>query len=158
MFSYSETITESIGIYLAGTIYKQNEIGFNWKDSFINQLKNSQVSMQSDYTFLINDPNPSEGVTKESKFLVNRDKQTIDESKILVAYISKVTFGTTMEIFYAYSNNKIVIVIDPMKQFRDDLWLNYHSHYIVDTPGEAACFISEIQHSRRNCYVIPKSK
>lgn len=65
-------------------------------------------------------------------FIVRRDQKLILESDILVAYI-KVgsTFGTTMEIAFAKSNNIPVYVIDTNRS-REDIWLKYHTDKFFD--------------------------
>ena len=39
--------------------------------------------------------------------------------------------GTSMEVFYAYTLDKIVIIFG--NAYKEDYWLNYHSHIRVDS-------------------------
>lgn len=112
-----------IKIYLAGTIYKE-EPDSTWKTNFIDILSNNRTD--NNYIFL--DPEPEfEGVNHA---MVARDKEMIQECDIFVAYIQRASFGTSMEIFYAYQlQTKPVLVINPNLKFFEDLWLTYHSHY-----------------------------
>jgi nucleoside 2-deoxyribosyltransferase len=128
-------------IYLAGSIYN-NPPGCNWKSEFKNFL-HDRFPPTIGITFSCIDPNPNMNNNEVANMsVVSVDKQMIDSSDILVAYIEKCTFGTTMEIFYAYQQqNKLVIVIDPLEQFKHDIWLNYHSHKIVSRVGEAVTTI-----------------
>ena len=71
-------------------------------------------------------------------FIVRRDHKLILESDILVAYIKiGSTFGTTMEISFAKSNNIPVYIIDTGK-FREDIWLRYYTDKFFDTIDD--CF------------------
>ncbi len=78
------------------------------------------------------------GDNEVHNFIVRRDQKLILQSDILVAYI-KVgsTFGTTMEIAFAKSNNIHTYVIDPDK-FREDPWLKYHTDIFFNDIDE--CF------------------
>ena len=109
-------------IYLAGTIYGE-PIHRTWKVVF-------SARLDRDY-FSTYDPDPAmEALTPDT---IARDKQIIDRCDIVVAYIARATFGTTMEIFYAYSKgNKPVYVIDATEKGNlcDDLWLRGHCHRI----------------------------
>lgn len=72
-------------------------------------------------------------------YIVRRDQKLILTSDILVAYINiGSTFGTTMEIAYAKSNNIPVYVIDVTGRYRDDVWLKYHTDKFFD--NIASCF------------------
>lgn len=106
-------------IYLAGTIYN-NSVHENWKTIFQNVI-------DKDF-FTTFDPAPD--MEPKSFDTVARDKQIIDRSQIVVAYIAKITVGTTMEIFYAHSSGKIVYIIDGTEDNRlqNDLWLSAHCH------------------------------
>ena len=106
-------------IYLAGTIYNDS-IHANWKNIF-----NDSIDKEFFSTF---DPAPD--MEPKSFDTVARDKQIIDRSQIIVAYIAKITVGTTMEIFYAHTNGKIVYIIDATEDNRlqNDLWLSAHCH------------------------------
>jgi nucleoside 2-deoxyribosyltransferase len=115
-------------IYLAGTIYNSDSFGSKWKTEL---MKSFLHTINVSYIFY--DPNPTTNIDiNKDKYLVTRDKATIEECDILIAYIEKITFGTTMEILHAFNNNKLIIIIDPNNDFKEDLWLNFHSHYIVN--------------------------
>jgi nucleoside 2-deoxyribosyltransferase len=112
-------------IYLAGSVY--NDIpGKNWKKLFVENLGHPER-----YQFF--DPNPVKELNNEHTGLVNfdvvsMDKRAIKKSDIVVAYINKITFGTTMEIHYAYSLQDVTIyVINPSNLYSRDIWLRYHT-------------------------------
>lgn len=69
---------------------------------------------------------------------VDTDKELIEKSDVLVAYIQKPTFGTIMEIKHAYENDIPVHIINPELTYKDDIWLRYHSTYIHDSIDD--CF------------------
>jgi nucleoside 2-deoxyribosyltransferase len=129
---------KELSIYLASTIYKSTP-GSYWKTDFKNDIQKFYIPSTT-FTFL--DPNPQINNTNKST-VVPIDKQLISQCNILVAYIEEVTFGTTMEIFYAHSfANKLVLVIDKWNKFSEDIWLKYHSHQIVGSTLEAATIIN----------------
>lgn len=59
--------------------------------------------------------------------VIRRDKEMIIGSDILVAYINRPSFGTIMEIMFAYMNNIPVYIINENGQWINDLWLYYHA-------------------------------
>lgn len=90
------------------------------------------------YYFIFHDP--LKNITKEIVsqmigdtcghiFVVRRDKKWILDSDILVAYIKNgiSTFGTSMEIIFAYSNSIPVFVIDETKKTFEDYWVKFHT-------------------------------
>lgn len=67
--------------------------------------------------------------------IVELDIKDIDECDVFLAYCWQVSWGTAMEIFYAYNAGKWVIVVIPEGQ-RISPWLRYHSHQIFSTLDE----------------------
>ena len=65
--------------------------------------------------------------------IVNRDLELIQGCDFLIAYIKKVTFGTTMEIKYAHDIGKKVFIITKPKFFKD--WVKsiylFHFHFML---------------------------
>jgi len=68
------------------------------------------------------------------------DKFLITTCHILVAYIRECSFGTSMEILFAYDRNKLVFIIDPTGQIRKDKWVKFHCHRFFDSIDE--CFLT----------------
>jgi len=60
-------------------------------------------------------------------YIVQRDKRLILRSDILVAYIRNYSFGTIMEIMFAFDHGIPVYVVCDKDQFLDDAWLLFHS-------------------------------
>ena len=67
------------------------------------------------------------------------DKFLITSCHILVAYIRECTWGTAMEIIFAYDKNKLVCIIDPIGQIRKDKWVYFHCHRFFNSIDE--CFL-----------------
>lgn len=82
--------------------------------------------------------NPEMITDSDISTIVLSDKEAIKKCDVFVAYVDKITFGTVMEIMYAYENDKNVYVINPAMNFTRDPWLYFHSDYIFPTIDE--CF------------------
>jgi len=70
--------------------------------------------------------------------IVSADKAKIaNDTHIVVAYVKKSTFGTTMEILHAWNNNiPVFCIIEPGSAIEDDIWLSYHTtkfFYSIDS-------------------------
>ncbi len=78
------------------------------------------------------------------EIIVNKDKDKIaNDTHILVAYVKKSTFGTTMEILGAYDNNIPVFCIIPDDDgtLKNDIWLSHHTTKFFNTIDECFKFI-----------------
>lgn len=76
---------------------------------------------------------------------VIRDKNDIIKSEIVLVndtYDNLSMIGTSMEVLYAHSLDKVVIVFG--KAHSKDYWLNYHSHIRTDTLEEACQIINNL--------------
>jgi len=74
--------------------------------------------------------------------LVNKDKEAIKSSDILVAFIRKFTCGTLMEIQYTYNlEKKIPIYVITHDKFVQDIWLNHHTDRFFSTVKKCFDFI-----------------
>jgi nucleoside 2-deoxyribosyltransferase len=74
--------------------------------------------------------------------IVEIDKDKINKSCFLVAYVQQPTFGTVMEISYAYERGMPVFVINPNGKWKKDVWLSYHCDFqIFDSIDECFEFI-----------------
>ena len=69
-------------------------------------------------------------ISEVSEAIVRTDKNMILGSDFVIAYINKPTFGTIMEVMFAYDHNIPVYVINENEQFINDFWLFYHSKEI----------------------------
>jgi nucleoside 2-deoxyribosyltransferase len=111
-------------IYLAGPIPTQN----NWRD--IISKKISQIN--SDVT--IYNPENFEN-TYSPATIVNYDKSIIKNCDLLIANITRLSAGTSMEILYAWERDIPVLLI-ANKEIKNP-WLIYHSSFIVKNLKEA---------------------
>ncbi len=79
-----------------------------------------------------------------AEFIVRRDKMQIDSCHILVAYIRVgPTWGTTMEMQYAYMKGIPVFMIDPTPGFSHwkDAWCRAHVAKVFSSIEECFDFI-----------------
>jgi hypothetical protein len=74
------------------------------------------------------------------KKIPSTDKFLIMTCPILVAYTMIASWGTAMEIVFAYDRNKLVFIIDPTEQIRKDKWVHFHCHRFFDSIDD--CFLS----------------
>lgn len=77
-------------------------------------------------------------IDEASQRIVKVDKAMILQCDALIAYINKPTFGTIMEIMFAYEHNIPVYLINENKQFINDFWLFYHCKEIFTSIDD--CF------------------
>lgn len=70
----------------------------------------------------------------------DRDKELIRSCDVVVAFVRKPTFGTVMEIIFAYENGIPVLLIDPTggQQIAKDIWVARHVSRVY--PTIIACF------------------
>lgn len=76
---------------------------------------------------------------------VIRDKNDIMNSDIVIVndtFKGASMIGTSMEVIFAHSLNKVVIVFGNANV--NDYWLNYHSHIRVQTSDEACEIINTL--------------
>jgi len=109
-------------VYLSSTLYTDKPHD-TWRTEFESIFRRRYMDVE----FV----NPHDIISKDP-LIVLKDKKDIDSCKFVVAYIARKTIGTSMEILYAHDFNKLVYVIDPMNQLKEDPWLVYHSHGIFD--------------------------
>lgn len=67
--------------------------------------------------------------------IVHGDYHDIDKSDIILALVDKPSWGTAMEIHYAFEAKKEVISIT--NQEKVSPWLKYHSHVMIKSLDEA---------------------
>ncbi len=97
----------------------------------INWREQVKTALKGRYNFLdpmVRDFRNVNTIGKE-KEIVDKDKKDIDNSDILFAYTPKVSVGTTMEVFYAFTkrNNITVIVVCPLEN--PSPWLRHHTDF-----------------------------
>lgn len=106
-------------IYLAGKISGQRELAQLWREEIIKKYNNK-------YHFL----NPlrrnqfNQEIENHTEIVIG-DKADIDACDIVLAYINDgPSFGTSMEIMYAYMKGKPVVCVSEIDY---GAWLNYHT-------------------------------
>lgn len=79
------------------------------------------------------------------KYIVEEDKEDILKSSYVLAYIMKPTFGTIMEIMFAFCNNIPVIAVNPNNEWCGDIWLRYHVGGVFENLDEAFNYIDTLE-------------
>lgn len=74
--------------------------------------------------------------------IVALDKRDIQDADVVLANCPKPSVGTSMEIFFAWSQRKPVVCIVPDKLTASP-WLRVHSAALVESLAEAVAFIEE---------------
>lgn len=124
-------------VYLAGPINKCADAQCKgWREEFKGLVKGI-VDLQ------ILDPMRRDYRGKEDKLvdqIVEGDKDDITESDTVVANVNKPSFGTAMEIIFAWENGKNIILIT--EDDKPSPWLVYHSDKIVKTLAEAVALLT----------------
>ena len=107
-------------IYLAGSV----------------EEKEYRSYVHDTYGYIFDIFDPLRMVDQESPELVLEDKHLITTSDCLVAYVERASFGTPMEIIYAYEHDIPVYVISA--KFMDNKWVKFHATKIFNNID--ACF------------------
>jgi len=124
-------------IYLAGKIGGQRKLAENWRRCLIEKYGKR-------YTFLnpLERDNGRESTPEEFQTKVDGDKKEIEQSKIVVVYINEgPSWGTAMEIMYAFIKRKAIFVVSREKQ--KSPWVLCHVTKIFKTFNECFKFIDE---------------
>lgn len=143
-------MSNKIRIYLAGTIYRE-EPGLSWKKRFIDILSPVQkfgpltlsdtTTQYHIYEYF--DPDP---INEPYPYMIARDKKEIEKCDLFVAYIEHASVGTIMEVYHAFNQQSIpILIINPSMNYQNDLWLKYHSHLILPSVEDCATHIKTIR-------------
>jgi len=122
-------------IYLASPIFNIEEEESNkWKKIVKLKLKNN---------FIIIDPieHFDYKKNKDEQYLIHCDKLNIQRSDIILANCWQPSFGTAMEILYAWERKKLVFIIFPHDNIHP--WIKYHSTKIFKNVDDAIISIKE---------------
>ena len=121
-------------IYLCGPINGCTDEECNdWRTFIKNRFKNTIDPMRRDYR----------GRELESvNEIVQIDKIDVLNSDIIIASCPKPSVGTSMEIFFGWENNKLVVAVVPDGTAISP-WLKYHSTTIVNSFEKACDWINE---------------
>jgi nucleoside 2-deoxyribosyltransferase len=135
---FKETKKEKLRIYLAGTVTAT-------------QYRDIVHKFYRKYKCLtLIDPMKFE--TQKSVAVVKEDKDAILTCDYVVAWVEKATFGTVMEIEFAYINKIPVLVICKNQKIKTDPWLQAHTFsYFTDI---FSCF----EYLLNECILYEKNK
>lgn len=116
-------------IYLAGPINGCTDAEMNdWRDDLTGRL--------SDHTIRTPVARDYRGKEDESvEDIVEGDKADIDASDVIVAYCPRPSVGTSMEVLYAWSAAKAVLIFAP-EGAPVSPWLRYHSDAVLHTADD----------------------
>lgn len=73
----------------------------------------------------------AEDALLHARQIVEDDKRDIAESDVVLAYLPKVSVGTSMEIIHAYATGKPVVTVVPPSAPMSP-WVLYHSTFVVE--------------------------
>lgn len=75
------------------------------------------------------------------KEIVRGDKTDIESCDCLLAYCPKPSFGTAMEVFFAWQLGKLVIVVNESPKVSP--WIRYHASIIKPSIAEAVEYLKK---------------
>lgn len=82
-------------------------------------------------------PDPRGAIIRDKNDIMNADIIIVNDTNPTASMI-----GTAMEVFFAHSLSKVVIIFG--EAHPHDYWLNYHSHIRVKTMEEACEIINKL--------------
>lgn len=126
-------------IYLCGAIHGvSDQFARGWRDYFHNE---ADCQIFGRPTFVDPMKRDFRGVEAEhTNEIVDLDKWDIQRSDIIVAHAPVPSWGTAMEIFYAWTLGKPILVVSSRAH---NPWLAYHSTKIVATLEDAQTVLKE---------------
>ena len=117
-------------VYLAGPIYEQDDTCIRWRDTAAKLLQQKNIMSlkptDSDYRGKETYPGMAERI-------VRKDKGDIVMADTILAKCDFPSYGTAMEIMFAWSLQKQIIVVTNSQS----PWIQYHADYIFPTVDEA---------------------
>lgn len=132
-----------VKVYLAGSVYETGYRDYAYNNyskklDICDPLREVEAGIMGLDLSSIKDLKKINFTKDEICRIIELDKQAISSCDILVAYIRRCSFGTTMEILYAWQQQIPVYVINPGNTFIKDVWLSYHTTRFHETIDE--CF------------------
>jgi len=122
-------------VYLAGPIFQcEDHECIHWREEAKRALEGFTVidPMERDYR----------GKTDENfREIVEQDKALIDACEIVLVNHLKPSVGTSMEILYAWENQKQIFIVT--ENGHNSPWLLYHSHGLFASLKAAITHIRE---------------
>lgn len=117
-------------VYLAGPIYEQDDTCIRWRNACAKLLQKRNIMSlkptDADYR-------GRETIAGIPKQIVESDKKSIMLCDTLLAKCDHPSYGTAMEVYFAWSLRKQVIVVT--NSFSP--WIRYHADHVFPTVEEA---------------------
>lgn len=117
-------------VYLAGSIYRMDDECLEWRAEVSKQLRAKKIMTLSPMSRDYRGMEQSDDIRRR---IVEGDKRDITASDTLLAFCPKPSFGTAMEIHFAWSLHKQIIIVSQ----HGSPWLKYHATAIFPTIDEA---------------------
>lgn len=117
-------------VYLAGAIYEMDDTCVRWRKAASALLRKKGIMSlkptDADYR-------GKETIAGMSTEIVEKDKRDIMTCDTILAKCDHPSFGTSMEIFFAWTLRKQIIVVTSSMS----PWIRYHADYVFPTLDEA---------------------
>lgn len=128
-------------IYLAGPINGcTDEEMHDWRDDLAYQL----LERNSNLVILTPTARDYRGKEAENvRIIVEGDKDDINASDVVIAYCPRPSVGTSMEVFYAWNQDKYICALVPYEAPVSP-WLRYHSHIILSDAESVAYHVGRL--------------
>ncbi len=131
----------SLRIYLSGPVFNTSDEDQKWR-----QYIKKEILAKG---FEVIDPlelRDYRGLEEEKMVeIVEKDLKDLKKSDILLIYAPKPSWGTAMEIVYAYLQSKQIITVAPEKEISP--WLKYHTDILVSSFKELLEVLEKIKQS-----------
>ncbi|MFX0163674.1 MAG: nucleoside 2-deoxyribosyltransferase [Candidatus Hodarchaeota archaeon] len=131
----------SLRIYLSGPVFNTSDEDQKWR-----QYVKKEILAKG---FEVIDPlelRDYRGLEEEKMVeIVEKDLKDLKKSDILLIYAPKPSWGTAMEIVYAYLQSKQIITVAPEKEISP--WLKYHTDILVSSFKELLEVLEKIKQS-----------
>ena len=140
-------------IYLAGA-FKETEYRQYCKDNYSSDFElhdpiKSESKLFEKYDLklrnVLRNKNKPTYPTQLREDIVLFDKAAILKSDYVIAYVNILSFGTIMEIMFAYDHNIPVYVVNPNLTFIEDVWLSVHSEKMFSTLDECFTWLKRLE-------------
>lgn len=121
-----------LSVYLAGPIFRRTDAEcIDWRKRVAALLE----------TMLVDPMARDERGHEERHFrgIIEADKADLDEAWAVLACCWTPSFGTPMEILYAWERGKTIVVVAPKPW---SPWLRYHSHFITESLEDACSWLN----------------
>jgi nucleoside 2-deoxyribosyltransferase len=117
-------------VYLAGPIYDCDDTCVEWRRDAAIQLRRNKIMTLSPMN---RDYRGREGNPIVRKLIVEKDKRDILMCDTIIAVCDQPSFGTAMEILFAWSLQKQILVVTR----HGSPWIHYHATKVFETLDDA---------------------